>query len=187
MKKPNSDNKLGIVIKSHQIDVLGIGDSFGPDMVNVLLESLFKDAIELRNSDYWSISDEELKRMFNIANFIFFVSDYPTKKQIAKYYIDMSKVCIFAAKDFRNSNGIHYNRIIREYSKHRTILKTGVLKKNQNLKKEWRDKYIDLIAVPKGTVFVFTPDGKFIDQDTLHLAKFGAMCFVRLLYSKLRC
>lgn len=100
MKKPNSNNKLGIVIKSHQIDVLGIGDSFGPDMVNVLLESLFKDAIELRNSDYWSISDEELKRMFNIANFIFFVSDYPTKKQIAKYYIDMSKVCIFAIKDF---------------------------------------------------------------------------------------
>ncbi len=77
--------------------------------------------------------------------------------------LDMSKVCIFATKDFWNINGFHYNRIIREYSKHRTILKTGVLKKNQNLKKEWRDKYIDLIAVPKVKVFVFTPDGKFIN------------------------
>jgi hypothetical protein len=189
LKKPFSVNKPGIAVKPHKIKVFVIGDSFGRDVANVLLESSFKDTIEVRYSDYWSISDDELKSMFNIADFIFFGSDYPTKEQIAKYNIDMNKVCIFGTKDFGNSNGIHFNRKIGDYSKYRTTLKTGVLEKNQNLKKEWGDKYIDLIGLiadPKGKVLVFTPEGKFISQDTLHFTKFGAMYIAQLLDSKLR-
>jgi hypothetical protein len=74
--------------------------------------------------------------MFNIADFIFFGSNNLTKEQIAKYYIDMNKVCIFATKSFGNSNGFKCYRKIGDNSKYRTILITGVLKKkNQNLKK----------------------------------------------------
>lgn len=189
LKKPFSDNKLGIAGKPHKIKVFVIGDSFGRDVANILLESTFKDTIELRYSDYWSITDDELKSMFNIADFIFFGSDYPTKEQITKYNIDMNKVCIFGTKDFGNSNGIHFNRKIGDYSKYRTTLKTGVLEKNQKFKKEWGDKYIDLIGLiadPTGKVLVFTPEGKFISQDTLHLTKFGAIYFAQLLDSRLR-
>ncbi len=45
MKKPFSDNKLGMAIKSHQIKVLVIGDSFGNEVANDLLESSFKNTI----------------------------------------------------------------------------------------------------------------------------------------------
>jgi hypothetical protein len=68
-------------------------------------------------------------------------------------------------------------------------MKTGVLQNNLNLKKEWGEKYIDLIeliADSEGKVLVFSPDGKFLSQDTVHFTKFGALLFARLLDSKFR-
>lgn len=189
LDKPFSDNKQGIAIKCDKYKVLVIGNSFGRDVANVLLESSFKDSIEVRYSDLVSKSDDELKNRFNNADFIFFGSNYPSKELIAKYNIDMNKVWIIGTKDFGNSNGIHYNRKIEDYSKYRTFMKTGVLESNQNLKKEWGEKYIDLIGLiadPRGKVLVFTPDGKFISQDTVHFTKFGAMFFARLLDIKFR-
>ena len=189
LDKPFSDNKQGIAIKSDKVKVLVLGNSFGRDVANVLLESSFKDSIEVRYSDLVSKSDDELKNRFNNADFIFFGSNYPSKELIAKYNIDINKVWIIGTKDFGNSNGIHYNRKIEDYSKYRTFMKTGVLGSNQNLKKEWGEKYIDLIGLiadPRGKVLVFTPDGKFISQDTVHFTKFGAMFFARLLDSKFR-
>jgi hypothetical protein len=130
-----------------------------------------------------------LKSRINNADFIFFGSNYPTKELIAKYNIDMNKVWIVGTKDFGNSNGIHYNRKIENYSNYRTEMKTGVLEENLNLKKEWDKRYIDLInlvADSEGKVLVFSPDGKFLSQDTVHFTRFGAMFFARLLDSKLR-
>jgi hypothetical protein len=175
--------------KPNKIKVLVIGDSFGRDVANILLESSFEDSIELRYSDYWAITDDDLKILFNSADFIFFGSDYPTNEQIAKYNIDLNKVWIVGTKDFGNSNGIHYNRKIKSYSNYRTSLKAGVLEKNQKYNKDWGNKYIDLIGLiadPTGKVLVFTPEGKFISQDTLHLTKFGAIYFAQLLDSKFR-
>jgi len=153
------------------------------------LESSFKDSIEVRYSDLRSKSEDELKSRINNADYIFFGSDYPSKQLIAKYNIDMNKVWIVGTKDFGNSNGIHYNRKIENYSKYRTFMKTGVLESNEYLKKEWGEKYIDLIGLiadPEGKVLVFTPDGKFLSQDTVHFTKFGAMFFARLLDAKMR-
>lgn len=189
LDKPFSNNNQGIALKSDKVKVLVLGNSFGRDVANVLLESSFKDSIEVRYSDLVSTSDDELKSRFKKADFIFFGSNYPSKELIAKYNIDMNKVWIIGTKDFGNSNGIHYNRKIEDYSKYRTFMKTGVLESNQNLKKEWGEKYIDLIGLiadPRGKVLVFTPDGKFISQDTVHFTKFGAMFFARLLDIKFR-
>jgi len=189
LDKPFSDNKLGIGIKSDKVKVLVLGNSFGRDVANVLLESSFKDTIEVRYSDLKSKSDDELKSRINNADFIFFGSNYPNKELIAKYNIDMNKVWIIGTKDFGNSNGIHYNRKIENYSNYRTEMKTGVLEENLNLKKEWDKRYIDLIdlvADSEGKVLVFSPDGKFLSQDTVHFTKFGAMFFARLLNSRFR-
>jgi peptidoglycan/LPS O-acetylase OafA/YrhL len=189
LDKPFSDNNQGIGMKSNKVKVLVLGNSFGRDVANVLLESSFKDTIEVRYSDLRSKSDDELKSRINNADFIFFGSNYPTKELIAKYNIDMNKVWIVGTKDFGNSNGIHYNRKIENYSNYRTEMKTGVLEENINLKKEWGKRYIDLInlvADSEGKVLVFSPDGKFLSQDTVHLTKFGAIYFAGLLESKLR-
>ena len=96
----------------------------------------------------------------------------------------MNKVWIFGTKDFGNSNGIHYNRKIENYLNYRTPMKKGVLEYNMYLKNEWGDKYIDLISLiadSEGNVLVFSPDGKFLSQDTLHFTKFGAVYFAGLL------
>ncbi len=45
---------------------------------------------------------------------------------------------------------------------------------------------ISLIADTEGKILVFTPDGIFINQDTVHFTKFGATFFTRLLDSKFR-
>jgi peptidoglycan/LPS O-acetylase OafA/YrhL len=189
LDKPFFDNKQGIGIKSDKVKVLVLGNSFGRDVANVLLESSFKDTIEVRYSDLASKSDDELKSRIKNADFIFFGSNYPTKELIAKYNIDMNKVWIIGTKDFGNSNGIHYNRKIENYSNYRTSMKTGVLENNLHLKKEWGEKYIDLIGLiddSEGKVLVFSPDGKFLSQNTGHFTKYGAMFFARLLDSKFR-
>lgn len=189
LDKPFSDNNQGIGMKSDKVKVLVLGNSFGRDVANVLMESSFKDTIEVRYSDLASKSDDELKSRINNADFIFFGSNYPSKELIAEYNIDMNKVWIVGTKDFGNSNGIHYNRKIENYSNYRTEMKTGVLAENLNFKKEWGERYIDLIdlvADSEGKVLVFSPDGKFLSQDTVHFTKFGAMFFARLLNSKFR-
>ena len=189
LDKPFSDNNQEIGINSDKVKVLILGNSFGRDIANVLLESSFKDTIEVRYSDLASNADDELKSRINNADFIFFGSNYPTKALITKYNIDMNKVWIVGTKDFGNSNGIHYNRKIENYSNYRTSMKTGVLENNVKLKKEWGEKYIDLIGLiddSEGKVLVFSPDGKFLSQDTVHFTKFGAMLFARLLNSKFR-
>jgi hypothetical protein len=189
LDKPFSANKQEIGVNSIKIKILVLGNSFGRDVVNILLESSFKDAIEVRYSDLVSKSDHELKSRVKNADFIFFGSNYPSKDLIKKYNIDLNKVWIVGTKDFGNSNGIHYNRKIRNYSNYRTTMKSGVLENNLNFKKEWGEKYIDLIilvADSKGKVLVFSPDGKFLSQDTVHLTKFGALFFSRLLDTKFR-
>ncbi len=183
--------------KSDKIKVLVLGNSFGRDLANVLLESSFKDTIEVRYFDLNFNKSElkvrelirELKNRIKNADFIFFGSNYPTEKSIVEYNIDMNKVWIVGPKNFGNSSGIHYNRKVKNYSIYRTSMKTGVLEENLNLKKKWGKKYIDLISLvadSDGKVLVFTPDGKFISQDTEHFTKFGAIFFSRLLDAKFR-
>lgn len=189
LDKPFSDDKQGIGIKSEKMKVLVLGNSFGRDVANILLESSIKDNIELRYSDLVSKTNDELKRRIENADLIFFGSNYPTQEFLTNYNIDFNKFWIVGTKDFGNSNGIHYNKKIEDYTNYRTSMKTGVLENNQNLKNEWREKYIDiigLIADSEGKVLVFSPDGKFLSQDTKHLTKFGALFFAKLLDSKFR-
>lgn len=189
LDKPFSDNNQNLSKNHSKIKVLVLGNSFGRDVANVLLESTFKDTIEVRYSDLISKSEDELISRINNADVIFFGSNYPSKELIVKYNIDMEKVWIVGTKDFGNSNGIHYNKTIKNYAEYRAPMKAGILEKNQNLKKEWGEKYIDLIELiddNEGKVLVFTPDGKFISQDTEHFTKFGAIFFAHLLDSKFR-
>jgi len=175
---------------SGKIKVLVLGNSFARDVANILLESSFTNEIEVRYADLAEIkSQPELETRINEANYIFFGSTYPTPERIAKYKLDMSKVVIVGTKDFGNSNGIHYNKKINDYSTYRTWMKKGYFEKNQAYKKEWGDKYIDLlslIADEKGKVLVFTPAGKFLSQDTAHLTKQGAVFFAQLLEARLK-
>ncbi|MFA5625721.1 MAG: acyltransferase [Bradymonadales bacterium] len=184
---PTDANKASQDLK--KTNILILGDSFGRDVANILLESLHHKHIELSYSDLISISDEDLAQRIHEAKLIFFASDYPDKHFVEKYRLDMNKVWIFGTKDFGISNGIHYNRTIKDYADYRAPMKQNVLQENEKLKSIWTPKYIDLIEPIRdnaGDVLVFTPDGKFISQDTLHLTKFGAAFYAKLLNAKMK-
>ncbi len=189
LDKPFSNNDQQIGTKPKKIKVLVIGNSFGRDFSNVLKESSFKDAIEVRYSDTVVKSATEFKTRINEANFIFFGSDCPTKKSVSRYNIDPNKLWIVGIKDFGNSNGIHYNKKIENYLEYRTSMKIGVVEKDLNFKKIWDKRYIDLlklVADSNGKVLVFSPTGKFLSHDTRHFTKFGAVFFAKQLDTKLK-
>lgn len=182
---------------SDKVKILVLGNSFARDFSNILLESSFKDKIELSYSelDYFikNKQNEKILTRFDEADFIFY-SNAPTKHTFQRlksdYKIDTNKIWIIGGKNFGNSNGIHYNRKnkLENCNEYRTLIKKEVLELNYRLKDKWGDRYIDLIGLivnSEGKILVFTPDCKFISQDTLHLTKFGASFFANLLESKL--
>jgi len=183
-------------VQNEKIKVLVIGNSFARDFTNVLLESSFKNKIELSYYDYHNKkSNEETIARFNDADFIFIANDFLFTKKLfnelkLEYKIDSNKIWVVGTKDFGNSNGIFYNRKneSESCSKYRTFMKKDVLDLNNRLKNEWGNRYIDLIALvddSQNKVLVFTPDCKFISQDTVHLTKAGASFFAALLEKKL--
>jgi len=183
--------------KSDKIKVLVIGNSFGRDFVNVLLESSFIDDIEIRYFDSHRVmSDSSIKQRITNAKYVFFTNGV-TKEYIneikIKYNIDLNieKMIMVGIKDFGYSNGINYNNINRgsfNTKTYRTDMKKGVFERNSELKSIWSTQCIDLIELisdPRGKVLVFTQDSKFISQDTVHFTKFGAIFYAGLLEKKL--
>lgn len=183
-------------VQNEKIKVLVIGNSFARDFTNVLLESSFKNKIELSYFDYHKKkSNEETIARFNNADFIFIANDFiftekSFKELELKYKIDSKKIWIVGTKDFGNSNGVFYNKKneSEDCGKYRTFMKKGVAGLNNKLKTEWGNRYIDLIALvadSENKVLVFTPNCKFISQDTVHLTKDGASFFAALLEKRL--
>ena len=169
-----------------KIKVLVIGNSFARDWANVLLESNYASKIEL---SYIENSDNliEHQSKFDSADYIFFsaikMQNYKLlRKQLS---IDSNKVWNVGLKNFGVTNGIFYNaKKDTAYYKQRTIMAKSYFEDHLALKKEWNERYIDLIALVidnKKTVPVFTPNHKYISHDCKHFTKNGALYFVELL------
>jgi hypothetical protein len=169
-----------------KIKVFVVGNSFARDWVNVLLESKYNENIDITYT--YDLSNEllDIKRLEE-ADYIFFSElekdNYHSYK--AEYNIDDSKVWNVGTKNFGQNNGIFYSkRETEKYFNQRTSMLEGYLETNEKLKKEWGNRYIDLVALvadKNKTVPVFTPDGKFISQDCRHLTKAGAKYFGSLI------
>jgi peptidoglycan/LPS O-acetylase OafA/YrhL len=184
-------------VLNDKVKILVIGNSFARDFANVLLESKFKNKIELSYYEYnRKKTTREIIARFEDADYIFIANDFLfTKKLFSElkldYNIDSKKVWVVGIKDFGNSNGIFYNKKkgIEECPNYRTFMKRDVVELNNEFKSEWGNRYIDLIALVADSeykVLVFTPNGKFISQDTFHFTKDGASFFAELLNEKLQ-
>lgn len=167
--------------KSEKVKILVIGNSFARDWCNVLLESKFKEFIEI--SYIYDVGlHPDLNKRANEADYIF-LSTF-SKEKFNKLNIDESKTWCIGTKNFGINNGLYYNYKGNNYCLQRTSLEDGYLKTNETLKKEWGGKYIDLIDLvinKENTVPVFTPDCKLISQDTRHFTKYGAEYFASLI------
>lgn len=172
--------------RNHKTKVLVIGDSFARDWANVLLESAFAGKLDI---SYVTLMDETLDMNERLAEakYIFF-SEFSRKEMAAvskKYTIDTSKVWNVGTKNFGIHNGVFYQkRNTAGYCRQRTYMDKNFLEKNNRLKQEWGNKYIDLIGMiadKNGMVPVFTPECKFISQDAHHLTTNGSVYFAQLL------
>ncbi len=184
---------------SGKTKVLVIGDSFGRDFVNILLESNLPPTLEIRYFDIQRIrSDPAIAGRIDNADYLFFSirngidkNFLSTIGQTFHFRSDHKKILVVGPKDFGYSNGISYHKIRTSHldcSSYRTKIEKEVLRRNHELHMLWGEKYIDLVTLvtdPQGNVLVFTPNCKYISQDTDHLTQYGAIFFAALLHDRL--
>lgn len=175
---------------------LVIGNSFGRDFVNVILESDIADKVEVsyifadNNTNHYK--DKENAIRFAKADRVFistkglneeFVDGVEIQCQANGF--DTKKLIVVGEKSFGESNGQFYvKRNKAEYFNLRTKIDNMLIKKNNRFRKVYGERYLDLISMlikEKGTVPVFTPDHHFISQDCEHFSKGGAVYFSQLI------
>lgn len=164
-----------------RIRVLVVGDSFGRDWANVLLESRYVDRIEI-SYVCWVDKHPEARARMRDADVIFASrTDIDLMKRLEA---PLEKVWAVGTKSFGTSNGVFYNHRGEGYFAQRTPMQKGVWEANERFREMWGDRFIDLIgpvADKERRVPVFTPDGKFISQDTNHLTPAGARFYAGLV------
>lgn len=172
--------------ESDKLKVLVVGNSFARDWVNILLESKYKDQLDISYIYAFNIEQDKGVDKFysraSEADIIFFSER--SFDRVTNLNVNIEKMWCVGTKNFGVSNGIFYNYQGDDYCLQRTKMEKGCLVKNENLKQGWQDRYIDLIGyvVDKdGQVPVFTDECKFISQDCRHLTKAGAQYYARFI------
>jgi peptidoglycan/LPS O-acetylase OafA/YrhL len=161
-----------------RLKVLVIGNSFMRDWANVLLESTHGNELEV---SYRTDLDEGAWSRIDKADIVYVQS----AEAIANVHgATEADIWVVGTKSFGTSTGIHYNRRRDEhYCAQRTLPEPAVALANESMRALAGDRYIDLmgrVTDAAGTVPVFTPDCKFISQDTRHFTRAGATYFAEL-------
>lgn len=116
---------------SSKIKILVIGNSFSRDWANVLLESKYKDQIEI--SYVYDIEKcNDVKERIEIAKLIYFSEVEITQFNgwVNKFNIDRAKVWNIGTKNFGSNNGIFYNhKRDSSYCTQKTLMDKGFLEK----------------------------------------------------------
>lgn len=163
-----------------------IGNSFGRDMVNTILESPVADSVEIS----YSTQEAYKKRGARFAEAdVVFLSTLGVNDDIIRDVksrcSERSKLYVIGEKNFGESNGLVYrHRLEKNYHDLTIKMEEGYAEKNDILKRTYSDIYIDLIKMvqqPDGKVRVFSDDNRFISQDCRHLTKAGAQYYAKMM------
>ncbi len=165
--------------------VFVIGNSFGRDWVNVLLESEMAEKLDI--SYAFSLPDfETYSKRLETADYIFWVG-IPTESEAAYIKAHMKPSARFmgiGTKNYGECNGNVYNKRHRpDYFELRETVMPNILEDYQAEKAYWSDAYIDFLAPimdEKNTVPVFSQSHRFISQDCRHLTQGGAKFYAEL-------
>lgn len=164
-----------------RINVLVIGNSFGRDMANVLLESDYKDSINLSYCDFWDLMIERV----NKSDVVFcFRAKNMVPQEIWDNLKERARVYGIGTKNYGKTNGCFYkNRHKEDYFMQRVEVSDGYLGANEYLHKTWGEDYVDFMSpiLQDKTLPVFTPDRKYISPDNKHLSKAGARYYSQIL------
>jgi len=172
---------------------LVIGNSFGRDFANVILESPIADSVEI---SYIHIDNDfrkpEYASRFKNADRVWLSTLGVNENVVNELEVVCSanrmnpeKIVIVGEKNFGECNGQFYiNRNKSNYFEQRTKVGEQFIEKNNRLKALYGDRYLDLISLvidKDGTVPVFTPDHHFISQDCEHFSKGGTLWFTTMI------
>lgn len=163
-----------------------IGNSFGRDMVNIILESEIASKVDL---SYSYINDYKDKtNRFSNADVVFLSSlgmDDDLIKDIRSRCAEKTRFVLVGEKNFGENNGqIYRHRFDENYHQLTMDMEDGYAIKNNYLKTIYSDCFIDMIGLVQkknGKIPVFTEDGRFISQDCRHLTKAGAQYYASLI------
>lgn len=172
-------------VSDHDIDfphngkknVLIVGDSYARDWFNVLCEA---HVDSFMNMSYHYVRDAVLENRIMHADYIFLAVygdftpyfDYIPRIMSKHFYL-------VGTKRFFSTAGVIYNHYPKDAGYyHQTVLPPeDVAEVNQHDYDVFREKFIDPMKVMKnadGSYRIFTPEGKLISHDGLHLTRAGA-------------
>jgi peptidoglycan/LPS O-acetylase OafA/YrhL len=171
---------------------LVVGNSFGRDFANVILESPVADKVELSYIYIDNYRNPEYSERFSSADRIFLSSLGTDEETISEMELhcqingfDVDKLIIVGTKNFGASNGQFYIKRNRpDYFEQRTRMEKGYMETNTRLKTLYGERYLDLIGLvinEDGSMPVFTPDHHFVSQDCRHFSMGGAKWFATLI------
>lgn len=178
--------------ESYKKHWLVIGDSFGRDFVNVILESPIIDSVEISYIYASNFKKSKYGERFVSADKIF-LSWMEANEETVR---DLESIClangfnldnlvIVGTKNFGESNGqIYIKRNSPDYFNQRTMMEAGYDERNKKMKALYGSRYLDLIGLvidENKTMPVFTPDHHFVSQDCRHFSKGGAIYFSKLI------
>lgn len=171
---------------------LVVGNSFGRDFANSVLESFVADSVEVSYIPIDRFSKQEYSERFRNADRVFLSSlgaDEETVNRVKIMMIEndvqLDRLTVVGTKNFGESNGRFYvKRGQADYFNQRVKMQEGYMEFNDRMKHYCGDNYLDLIELvidENGTMPVFTPDGHFVSQDCRHFSKGGAIWFSQLI------
>lgn len=166
-------------------NVLVVGDSFGRDWINILLES---GKTKGMNISYHTDQDSILVDRIKKADIIFLANS--GSATVYDNFLPLmlrKKFWRVGNKSFNGCDDDEYNsgRSDSNYYKQTYRISTNWTKDNIDKERQmFGDQYIDLMAsirLKDGSYPVFTPNHKFFSHDGIHLTKAGARRFAQIL------
>lgn len=167
-----------------KVNVLVMGNSWARDWANVLWESSVSNRINLSYCFPKSKKDKEIliKRVHG-ADIIFTQSDQIFQEAAGKMIYKIGY------KYFGPSNGFAYSRrFFSDYYDLSVRLPEGIRKKNDEDKKKYGDRLLDLIGPlldEDDCMPVFSDDRKMISHDCYHLTEGGARYLAKRMENRI--
>ncbi len=173
-------DKLFTTDKAHW---LVIGNSFGRDFVNVILESSIADSVEVSYSTSFKDRDDRIAD----ADLVFLSTLGLDEKLVTELEIHLlanglttDQLVIVGEKNFGVSNGqVYAKRNQTDYFDQYVEVedKEKYIVRNERFANLYGDRYLDLmkyVSNENNQVRIFTPDHHFISADCRHFSKGGA-------------
>lgn len=162
-----------------------IGNSFGRDFVNVVLESEIAEQVEISFTDKFDA--DGMNERLAAADLVFVAWRGVSRRLVTEVEvrcwsagIPPERVIVVGDKSFGENNGhVYARRFMPDYFEQCVEPLDGerFLSRNRRFSEYYGDRFVDMMApvlTEDGQVRVFTPEHCFISADGKHLTKAGA-------------